>query len=135
MSKPAAKPQRIRELARIHMLATELKLTDEQYRAVLWAQGRVDSARDLDEHGRRQVITHLQAHLERRPLAGPAPRSLQAKPMLRKIAAQLRAAGKDWHYAAAIATQMYDQGELDWLKDEQLRGVIAALDKDARRRA
>lgn len=78
--KPAA-DQRRAELARIHILKGELKLDREQYEAVLWTIGQVDSSAKLDAHGRRAVIAHLQGRLRdgaasawvREKPPGPAP--------------------------------------------------------------
>lgn len=53
--------QRRADLAKIHLAKKDLAMTDEDYRAMLWAQGRVHSAADLDHTGRQRVLAHLRA--------------------------------------------------------------------------
>ena len=134
------KTARNRELARIHILKAQLKLDDESYRNVLWVQGRVDSAADLDQHGRQAVIKHLESHLPpvaRRPrrIEGTPPRTLASRPMLRKIAAQLGAADRPWAYGEALAARLAGKQALVFCSDADLRKIIAALAIDAGRRA
>jgi hypothetical protein len=94
---------------------------------VLYAQARVDSARDLDAHGRRQVIDHLESLLARgRKIDGTPPRNM-SRPLVRKIAAQLAASGKSWHYATGIARKMFGKANLDWCTDDELHRIVAAL--------
>ena len=53
------------ELAKIHIAAEQLGLRrpgdDSAYRDMLWAIGRVRSAKDLDAGGREAVLKHLRA--------------------------------------------------------------------------
>jgi phage gp16-like protein len=122
-----------RDLARIHMLASQLGLDDATYRAVLFAQARVDSARDLDEHGRRQVIEHFENLLARgRKIDGTPPRNT-SRPLIRKIAVQLAVSGKSWNYAAGIAKKMHGRQNLDWCSDAELHSIVAALAFAAKR--
>ncbi|MBN8885947.1 MAG: regulatory protein GemA [Rudaea sp.] len=57
------KPTRTIELAKIHIGAQKLglrtKFDDSGYRDMLWAIGRVRSAKDLDAAGRADVLEHL----------------------------------------------------------------------------
>lgn len=131
--KPAA-DQRRAELARIHILKGELKLDREQYEAVLWTIGQVDSSAKLDAHGRRAVIAHLQAHVDqaRGVKQDPEkPHNLQARPQLRKIAAQLASSKKPWAYAREICHKLYGKRTIEFADSRELAGVITALAKDA----
>ncbi len=63
--KSSTKRPRNVELAKIHVAASALGLRvagdDSAYRQMLWSIGRVRSAADLDEGGRRAVLNHLRA--------------------------------------------------------------------------
>ncbi len=136
VKKAAPDAQRKKDLARIHVLKAQLNLDREQYEAVLWSIGQVESSAMLDSHGRRRVIEHLQAHVDRAAgiKADPdKPNNLQARPQLRKIAAQLHAAGRRWAYARAIAQKLYNKPTIEFLDARELSGVIAALAQDAAR--
>lgn len=129
-------PARTRELGRIHILKSKLGLDDENYRNVLWTLARVHSARDLDEHGRRQVIAHLQAHLARQDRR---PHNLEAdsRRELKKIEALLADAGRPWAYAESILRHMTSGRveRIEFADAQQRRALIAALWKDAKRRS
>lgn len=122
--------QRRAELARIHILAGELGLAREQYEAVLWTLARVESSRDLDGHGRRQVIEHLVREKQRRD--PDRPHNIERLPQLVKIEAQL-AAARPWAYAKAMARRMYGKEAIEFCSDQELAGIIAALARDAQR--
>jgi len=117
--------QRQRELARIHCLKKELDLDDATYRTMLSTVADVASASQLDNHGRQQVIEHLQA---RRGGAHRQPQpSADREPLVRKIQAQLADLGVDEAYADAIARQMHGIQRWRWCSPPQLRSVTAAL--------
>lgn len=127
---------RKRDLARIHILMAQLKLTREQYEAVLWTIGQVESSARLDAHGRRRVIEHLQAHVDAAAgvQADPdKPKNLQARPQLLKIAAQLHAANRRWAYAREVCDRLYGKKAIEFADGRELSGVIAALEADAKR--
>ena len=114
--KPKA-PPRNRELGLIHILKSKLGMTDDQYRAVLWTQARVDSAKDMDEHGRHAVIKHLQAHLDARDRRYPQrPHNVDSdrRHELKKIEALLTDAGLPWGYAEAVMRRQTRQTQLAW---------------------
>lgn len=136
----ARQPPRNRDLARIHILKSQLKLDDESYRNVLWTLGRVESSKDLDDHGRKAVIAHLEAHLARRdPRAvqyRSRPRNADAgnrKP-LRKIEAYLADAGRPWAYVEQMAGHMYGKARIEFCDGDELAGLVAALDAEAKKR-
>lgn len=121
------------ELAKIHILAKQLRLTDEQYRAVLWTVARVDSARDLDTHGRRRVIEQLKSHM---PGAAESKRAApDREPMLHKVRELLGERGDN--YAIGILRHMFGKDapeQLEWATPRQLHKIVAALMYDAKRR-
>lgn len=126
--------RRRRELARIHILAAELGLDRDQYEAVLWVHGRVESAAKLDEHGRQAVIRQLESRLP------PTARSVRARvgddraPLLRKALAMLGDRGE--RYGLGVLRQMYGRAapeRLEFASAEQLRKLVAALNYNKRR--
>jgi len=132
----ASEAQRKADLARIHILKAQLRLDREQYEAVLWTVGQVESSALLDGHGRRRVIEHLQAHVDAAAgiQADPdKPKNLQARPQLRKIAAQLHASKRNWAYGRGVLEQLYGKRTIEFADSRELAGVIAALEQDAQR--
>lgn len=125
---------RSRELARIHILAGELRLDRASYEAVLWTVARVESARDLDDGGRKAVIAHLTRLRGQRPRPeGTAPHSLASRPLLRKIAAQLSDTNRPWAYAQALAERIAHKERLELCSDAELGKIVAALAIDRKR--
>jgi phage gp16-like protein len=126
---------RRRELAKIHVIARrQLGMDDDTYRAMLELVAGVRSAGELDAAGRHAVLDHL-ASLTRPSYPG-RPHTMegeQAPPELRKIEAFLSESKKPWSYADAIARRMFSIERLVWCTPEQLRAIIAALYRDARR--
>lgn len=51
--------QRLRDLAQIHIAKAQLDMAEDVYRDLLMKLGRVSSAADLDDAGRRAVLNHL----------------------------------------------------------------------------
>lgn len=140
--KRSPKPPRNRELARIHILAGALDLERDVYEAVLWTQGRQDSAGKLDEGGRRKVLAHLEQLLRELKPNHPAlsgatpgqPRNYDKREELRKIEALLADADKPWAYAVAIVRNQYGKDRLEFCEPYQLGAVIAALHRPAVKR-
>jgi phage gp16-like protein len=135
------KDRRRRELAAIHIKAKEASLEREQYVELLQRVANVDSAADLDADGRKRVLNALSAILRsggatcgetRSRLLGA--RGRDKAPLLRKIAMQLREHDRPDAYADAMAQHMYKVARVEWLKPDQLRGIVAALAIDHRRR-
>lgn len=131
---------RNRDLGRIHILKKDLGLDDDQYRVVLWTVARVESSKDLDSHGRRQVIEHLEAHARRAGVARPVrqkPADAKA-PLVAKIRALLINApggARDDAYADAIAQRMFGVERFTWCDGTQLYKLVQALLVDQRRTA
>jgi phage gp16-like protein len=130
---------RQRELARIHCLAKELGLDDGTYRDVLWTCARVRSARDLDQHGRKVVIEHMQAR-QQRPAQReqtrfdrsrgeqrqPRPGSERASQTV-KIQHQMQDLGVGDAYVDAIARRVVGVDRWRWATPQQLHKIVAAL--------
>ena len=141
-----ADDHRRRELAQIHIAKKQLGLDDETYRAMLWTVGRVRSSADLDYAGRRAVLDHLTARgfkasaakreRPKDPLWACVNKAApDRQPMLRKIAMQLKAAGRGKSYGDAVARKMFSIERLEFCGSDQLHRIIGALNYDARRRA
>lgn len=130
---------RNRELGRIHILKKDLGLDDDQYRVVLWTVARVDSSRDLDSHGRQQVIAHLESHAKRAGVGQRKTRQTPADgkaPMVGKIRALLiNAPGgrRDDAYADAMSQHMFQVARFTWCTPDQLHKLVSALIIDLKR--
>lgn len=134
---PKARDARGRDLARIHVLKKDLGLDDDQYRTMLWVVGRVESAKDLDSHGRSQVIAHLQAHAKRPQAAYPnRPNNIDAKGRreMKAIEALLTDAGRPWAYAAAMAKRMFRKERLEFCSQDELAAILTGLHRQAVKR-
>ena len=139
--KPKRKEPRSNDLARIHILKNDLGLDDDQYRVVLWTVARAESSKDLDTHGRRKVIEHLQSHVAARNKAKPypaRPNNVDAKKRkeLTKIEALLTDAGKPWSYAEGIMRRItYGRKQrLEFCSEGELAAIIGALERNAIKR-
>lgn len=130
---------RHRDLARIHILKKDLGLDDDQYRVVLWTVARVESSKDLDSHGRREVIRHLESHLAARQQRYPErPHNVDTakRRELTKIEALLADAGKPWSYAEGIMRRITfsRKHRLEFCSETELASIIAALERNALKR-
>jgi len=134
MTQPQQKPPRNRDLAKIHVAAKQLALSDEDYRAMLWTVARVRSSADLDAHGRRKVLEHMKARGFRPRRTGrPVPADSRA-PLLGKIRAMLAEQNRPDAYGDALAKRIAKTERLEWCTPEGLRKVVAALTYDQRRK-
>ncbi len=127
-----AKDLRTRQLAAIHCRMKELGMDRETYEAMLWTVARVDSARDLDEAGRRRVLDHMRTLGGGRRMRNADSRD--RGPLLKKIKAMLDAAGRKIEYADGMAKHMFGVTRVEWCTPDQLRRIVAALVYDKRRR-
>lgn len=133
-----APDRRRAELARIHCAKKELALDEDTYRSMLEQLTGQRSAGDLDERQRARVLDHLAGLQQRparpaRPHAGTRPSNMKQAPELRRIEAFLAEAQRPWSYADGIAKHMFGVDRVQWCSGEQLRAVIAALYRDAKR--
>ncbi len=127
-----AKDLRRRQLAAIHMRAKQLGLDRETYEQMLWTVARVNSARDLDEAGRRRVLDHMRSLGHGRRLHNVESRD--RGPLLRKIRAMLDQRSRKVQYADGMAKHMFGVTRVEWCTPDQLRRIVAALTYDEQRR-
>ncbi len=138
-------------LAKVHIAKKQLGLTEEEYRDMLDARFGRDSAGELKMSELEALLRHMAGlgWKEGRARAGKAdrhgtPRGLRAKgsgssttQLLSKIEALLAEKGRvdgkhvPWSYAAAILKRQSGVERLEWATPHDLRGVIAALMRDA----
>jgi phage gp16-like protein len=134
---------RKRDLARIHILKAALALDRAIYEDILWVQGRVESSASLDEHGRKMVISHMEATLARQHPQHPVLARARRRPHnadtskrkeLQKIEGLLTDAGLPWAYAEAMAKRMYRKERLAFCGGGELVGIVSALHNAALKR-
>lgn len=140
----ARNDERNRELAAIHVAKKQLALDDGTYRDMLFMLTRKRSSAELDQAERRTVIEHLRKRgfTKAEKPAQPAPHDHGRKPIVAadkqglvdKLEAQLAAAARPWNYVRSMAKRMYRIDQLEWASATQLRGLVAALEYDQRRR-
>lgn len=139
-SEPAAQ-RRKRQLAEIHLAKAKLGLDDDTYRALIERVSAehglaVRSAADLSPSQRQAVVNELRRLGGRQfDVQKDRPANLRERPLLRKIGALLADGKKPWAYGHAIAKRMGYGDRLEFCRDDQLRAVVAALDRERRRSA
>lgn len=136
-----ARDHRNSDLAKIHVAKKQLSMSDEDYRAMLWTQGRVTSAADLDHVGRQRVLDHFKAcgfkpasakNAKRPARPTPSPEKLK---LVRRIRAQLISLDHlPDTYADGIAKQMFGLQFYEWATPDQLHSITAALAVEQRRK-
>lgn len=129
-----ARDHRNADLARIHVAKKQLNMSDDDYRAMLWTQGRVHSSRDLDHAGRASVLDYLKAigfkaasKPNSKQRQRPAPAADKVK-LVRRIRAQLISLDRlPDTYADGISQQMYGVEFYEWCTHDQLHAITTAL--------
>lgn len=118
---------RKRELARIHVVKAQLRMTDDEYRDLLFAIARVRSAADLDWTGRKRVLDHM-AKLEK------AMRREKGDGQVRHIRFlwhRLHALGAIEHDSTsalkAFVKRQTGRDAIEWLTTGEARNVIESL--------
>lgn len=141
---------RRQKLAAIHVCKQQLGMDDDVYRDLIarvsGQHGKpVRSAKDLTF---RQAVMVLKELRDKGAVAKPVPtkrgstqpgqfpgRPTEGPNELAKVEALLADMGLPWSYANGIVKRMYGIDRLEWLETgEQWRGLITALDKEAKRR-
>jgi phage gp16-like protein len=131
-------------IAKIHIGKEQVGMSDYDYRKALFEiggcrppRGKVASSTLLTAAGLEAMVAHLTslgAEFKRPAHAGKKPRMVpDLQELLNKVDAYLAEAGRPMSYADGIAQRMYKIERVAWLNAAQLRGVIAALDKDAKK--
>lgn len=130
-------------LAKVHIAAKDLGLEDDAYRDMLEGLTGQRSAAKLTD----RQLAFVVGSLRRKGWAGEAPSSSTKQhgtkpkpratsscgPLLKKIEALLADAGLPWVYAERLAKRMYQVERLEWATLEHLRGIVSALNSQARR--
>lgn len=129
-------------LSKIHVAKSQLAMEEDAYRAMLMSVAGVKSSKDLSVAQAEKVLAHMQ-RCGFKPLApktrSHAPADERAA-LLRKLFAQLKAAGRDWSYlerAADGGTSMVRRicgvDAVSFCDVSMLKKLVAALTYDARR--
>ncbi|MEN9192815.1 regulatory protein GemA [Xanthomonas euvesicatoria] len=129
------------QLAKIHLAAKQKGLDEATYRALLVRITGKDSAAKMTTEERALVIAEfvrlgfkdVQRTGRKRQWPGQ-PKNLDEVPMLRKVQALLADAKRPWAYAHSTAKQMYGIDRVEFLNQDQLHRLVAALQVDANRR-
>ncbi|CAG2087660.1 MULTISPECIES: gp16 family protein [Xanthomonas] len=129
------------QLAKIHLAAKQKGLDEATYRALLVRVTGKDSAAKMTAEERALVIAEfvrlgfkdVQRAGRKRTWPGQ-PKNLDEVPMLRKVQALLAEAKRPWAYAHNTAKQMYGIDRVEFLNQDQLHRLVAALQVDANRR-
>jgi phage gp16-like protein len=139
-----AADKRRRDLAAIHASAKALNMDQDTYRSMLERLTGKRSSADLSAGQRSDVLAEMQrlgADVSRKQRGRVAqhpgkPHNFDTMPeMITKIGAQLADMKLPWAYAEAIAKRMYGIERIAWItKEDQLKGLIAALHVEAEKR-
>lgn len=125
-------PTRNALIGKIKIAQKQLDMADDAYRAMLVRVTGKDSCAKMGVPELEKVVEEMK-RMGFVPLAkshGTRPyRRSSADPMMRKIEALLASMALHWNYAHALAKRMYGVARVEWLTDEHMRGVIAALTK------
>jgi len=137
-------------LAKVHIAKTQLGLADEDYRDMLEELTGQRSASKLRPAQLLFVLQHFeergwQSKPKKKSAADTHGKPSGARPgskgMMAKIEALLAEKARveglgylPWDYAKAILQRQGGPDRFEWAEDEQLRGVIAALYADGKRR-
>ena len=113
-----------RQIALVHAVARQLGWSEDEYRGVLESVG-VKHANQLDGWKLNDFLRHAKKcgyqHPDRQvPLPG-------RDAIMGKISAQLRALGRDWKYADAMARKMFKVDKVQWLDPERKYKLVQAL--------
>ena len=132
-------------LAKIHIAKKELGLDDDTYRDILHVQFKKRSSADLSDLQCTRLLRHFETLGWQQKAAdsgqrtvknrnhGRKPHHMDKSAYLSKIEALLAEAGRSWAYADGMARRMYKVDSVQFCTDDQLRGIVAALVKNAQK--
>ena len=127
-----------REIKLIKTAQGALGMDDATYRAMLQRVAGVTSCKNLTPLGVAKVLRELNRlgfAVEQKPfVAARANVPLSRSAMMKKIRALLADAGREMPYADGMANRMFEIERVEWLADDQLNKLVAALAIDKKRR-
>lgn len=138
MSRAASTDTRRAMLAKVHIARKQLDIPKEDYCAILEHRFDVSSSGDLTLEQLDQLLAYLTSLgfvAVKKGDAKPSKSAQSGKPIIAKIGALLAELGQregrhvSWNYAVGILKRQSGVMRLEWAKPEQLRAVVAALDK------
>lgn len=128
------KDQRRALIAKIKIAQKQLDLDDDTYRAMLMRVAGANSCTKMDMRQLEAVLAELVAKGFAPTKKHTAPkRRSSADAMMGKIGALLADGKKPWAYAHAMAKRMFGVDRVEWLTDEHMHKLVAALQIAANR--
>lgn len=126
--------ERRRLLALVHIGAKSLGLDEDAYRALLVRATGKKSAAEMDEAELARVVAAMRA-LGFRPSQRRRPRPGEDRArLIAKVDALLIALGRlPRAYADGMARRMFGIARVEWLRPDELRKLVAALEYQRRR--
>lgn len=130
-----------KQIKLIHCCKSALRLSDEDYRAILAGYG-VTSSKELSTWHAAKLQQDLEQKAAaagvwkqggRARRAGKRPTKVDRNLQLQKIEALLTIGAKPWAYADALAKRICKVELLSWVPDSELYKIITALRKQAQR--
>lgn len=130
-----------KQIKLIHCCKSALRLSDDDYRAVLAGYG-VASSKDLSTWHAAKLLQDLETKAAaagvwktgRAPKrAGKRPTKVDRNLQLQKIEALLTVGGKPWAYADGMAKRICKVEIVAWVPDADLYKIITALCMQAKR--
>ncbi|MGE4539233.1 MAG: gp16 family protein [Desulfovibrio sp.] len=121
---------------KIQIARRALRLDDPTYYAILERLTGKSSSTALSAPELVKVVAYMRTIGWQEPAKKPSRRKPvvpEAAGYINKIEALLAEAKRPWSYAGGIAKRMFGVEKLEWLTPEQVRGVLAALIRDAER--
>lgn len=130
-----AKAKHNKAMAAIHAAKRQLGMDDDVYRAMLLSVTGKRSAKELTQAEVGKVLDRMRAAGANFGGHKGKPKNLDSHPQMQKIEALLAELKAPWAYADAIAKQQTGVEKVAWVRDKkQLSGIIAALDKELKKR-
>ena len=138
MSRAPSTDTRRAMLAKVHIAKKDLCLDDDTYRMMLDNLFGVESSGKLSLKQLDELLGHMTSRgfvAVKKGDAKPSKSAQSGKPIIAKIGALLVELGQregrhvSWNYAVGILKRQSGVMRLEWAKPDQLRAVVAALDK------
>lgn len=130
-----------KQIKLIHCCKGALRLSDEDYRAILAGYG-VSSSKELSTWHAAKLLQDLETKAAAAGVwkagcgpkrAGTRPTKVDRNAQLQKIEALLTVGGKPWAYGDALAKRICKVDHITWVPDGDLYKIITALRMQAKR--